>query len=316
MSKQSLHKFLLKNSRILILIVLLVFFSVTTDTFWGLNNWKNIGNIILYQVPVLMMLGTAMTLVIILGGIDLSIGSALSLSTCIAALVMRATQNVMAGILVGVAVGLLIGLVNGFLVAFVKVSPYIATFSMQWIAKGIAFVFMGGTSVYEFPPSFKQTFQSTPINYLIIALVLVVVVAFLMGNTAYGRQIYMIGNNTNASRISGVKTRLITLTVFAIVGVIVAITGIMYLSFLGGAEAIIGDGFPLKAIAATLVGGTAFGGGKGKVSNAIVGSMIMLVLTNGILHLGVPSVWQDLVIGVAILLSVMLERGLGKIRQD
>lgn len=228
---------------------------------------------------------------------------------------MRATQNVAVGILVSVGVGLLIGFINGALVAFVKVSPYIATFSMQWIAKGIAFVFMGGTSVYEFPVSFKQSFQSTQFNYLLIAFVLVGLVGFLMSRTPYGRQIYMVGNNVKAARISGVKTRLIILSVFAIVGVIVAITGVMYLSFLGGAEAIIGDGFPLKAIAATLVGGTAFGGGRGKVSNAIVGSMIMLVLTNGILHLGVPSVWQDLVIGMAILLSVMLERGLGKIYQ-
>lgn len=315
MTKRSVQQFMLKHSRILILIVLLTFFSLTTDTFWSIHNWQNVSNILLYQVPVLMMLGTAMTLVIILGGIDLSIGSALSLSTCIAALVMRATQNVMIGILVGVGVGLIIGLINGFLVAYVKVTPYITTFSMQWIAKGIALVFMGGTSVYEFPPSFKQSFQSTPFNYLIIAFVLVGVVAFIMGKTPYGRRIYMVGHNINAAKISGVKTRMIILTAFAIVGVIVAITGIMYLSFLGGAEAIIGDGFPLKAIAATLVGGTAFGGGRGKVSNAIVGSMIMLVLTNGILHLGVPSVWQDFVIGVAILVSVMLERGLNKINK-
>ena len=201
-----------------------------------------------------------------------------------------------------------IGIINGILISVIKIPPYIATISAQWIFKGLTNVVLKGTSIYQFPAGFKAMMQSTVFNYLITAVIAAAIVGFLLSRTVYGRKIYAIGINEVAAKISGVRTGAVTVSVYMIVGVLAALTGIIYMSFLGGVDANIGSDFPIRAISATLVGGTFFGGGKGSVSNAVIGSFIMLVLINGLLHMGVPAVWQDVVVGCVIILSVIAER--------
>lgn len=300
--------FLLKYSRIIVLIALLIFFSASTKTFWRPDNWTNVLNIILDQFPVLLLLSAGMTMVIIMHGIDLSIGSVVAISSALAALTMKHTQNVFLGIIVGLLIGCLVGVCNGILVAIVKVPPYIATISMKWILTGLAFVILNGRSVYEFPASFKGMMQSTKYNYIIIAGITIIILAFLMGKTTFGRKVYAVGVNDAAAKISGIQTTKISIIVFVVVGFLSAMTGIIYMSFLGGVDASLGASFPIRAIAASLIGGNAFGGGKGKVTNAIIGALIMLVLTNGLIHLGVPSEWQQFVLGAVIVFSVILEQ--------
>lgn len=307
MSASGIRSFLLRQSRIIVLLVLLIFFSLTTETFWSPTSWTNLLNIVLDQFPVLLLLAAGMTLVIIMRGIDLSIGAAVAFSSALAALTMKATQNIWLGIVASLLVGILIGIANGTLIAVVRMPPYIATISMKWIITGLCYVVLNGSSVYDFPPQFKAMMQSTKYNYLIIAIVVVAALAFVMSKTVFGRQVYATGINSEAAKLSGIKTNRITILVFAIVGLLASCTGIIYMSFLGGVDANLGGNFPIRAIAASLIGGNAFGGGRGKVTNAIVGALIMLVLTNGLLHLGVAAEWQQFVLGAVIVLSVVIE---------
>lgn len=307
MTNSKLHNFFERFSRVIVLIALLIFFSLTTDTFWSIHNWTNILNIVLDQFPVLLLLAAGMTMVIIMRGIDLSIGATVAFSSTLCALTMKATQNIWLGILVGLLVGIIIGAANGVLISVIKVPPYIATISMKWILTGMCYVILNGSSVYDFPAGFKSLMQSTKFNYLIISVVIISILAFIMGKTVFGRQVYATGMNSVAAEISGIKTKRVTITVFMIVGVLSAVTGIMYMSFLGGVDATLGANFPIRAIAASLIGGNAFGGGKGKVTNAIVGALIMLVLTNGLLHLGIAAEWQQFVLGAVIVISVVVE---------
>ena len=307
MKSVKLRSFLDRYSRVIVLLLLLVFFSCTTKTFWSIHNWTNLLNIILDQFPVLLLLAAGMTMVIIMKGIDLSIGATVAFSATLAALTMKATQNVLLGIAVSVLVGAVIGVANGTLIAVIKVPPYIATISMKWILTGLCYVILNGSSVYDFPPGFKAMMQSTKYNYLLISVVIIGILAFVMGRTVFGRQVYATGTNDAAAAISGIKTKKITMIVFVAVGILSAVTGIMYMSFLGGVAATLGASFPIRAIAASLIGGNAFGGGKGKVTNAIVGALIMLVLTNGLLHLGIAAEWQQFVLGAVIILAVIAE---------
>ncbi len=307
MKSVKLRSFLDRYSRVIVLLLLLVFFSCTTKTFWSIHNWTNLLNIILDQFPVLLLLAAGMTMVIIMKGIDLSIGATVAFSATLAALTMKATQNVLLGIAVSVLVGAVIGVANGTLIAVIKVPPYIATISMKWILTGLCYVILNGSSVYDFPPGFKAMMQSTKYNYLLISVVIIGILAFVMGRTVFGRQVYATGTNDAAAAISGIKTKKITMIVFVAVGILSAVTGIMYMSFLGGVDATLGASFPIRAIAASLIGGNAFGGGKGKVTNAIVGALIMLVLTNGLLHLGIAAEWQQFVLGAVIILAVIAE---------
>ncbi len=307
MKSVKLRSFLDRYSRVIVLLLLLVFFSCTTKTFWSIHNWTNLLNIIRDQFPVLLLLAAGMTMVIIMKGIDLSIGATVAFSATLAALTMKATQNVLLGIAVSVLVGAVIGVANGTLIAVIKVPPYIATISMKWILTGLCYVILNGSSVYDFPPGFKAMMQSTKYNYLLISVVIIGILAFVMGRTVFGRQVYATGTNDAAAAISGIKTKKITMIVFVAVGILSAVTGIMYMSFLGGVDATLGASFPIRAIAASLIGGNAFGGGKGKVTNAIVGALIMLVLTNGLLHLGIAAEWQQFVLGAVIILAVIAE---------
>lgn len=307
MTSSKFRSFFDRFSRLIVLVILLVFFSLATDTFWSFDNWTNVLNIVLDQFPVLLLLASGMTMVIIMRGIDLSIGATVAFSSTLCALTMKASQNIWLGIAVGILVGALIGVANGTLISVVKVPPYIATISIKWILTGLCYVILNGSSVYDFPAGFKLLMQSTKYNYLIISVVIIAILAFVMGKTVFGRQVYATGMNSTAAEISGIKTKKITIIVFVIVGMLSAVTGIMYMSFLGGVDATLGANFPIRAIAASLIGGNAFGGGKGKVTNAIVGALIMLVLTNGLLHMGIAAEWQQFVLGAVIVISVVVE---------
>ena len=301
-----------KYSRWLLLILLCIFFAVCTTTFWSPTKWDNIFNIVLQQAPFLILLSLSMTLAIILNGIDLSIGAIVSLTSCIAAIVLQATHSIPLGILSGIALGVVLGGLNGILIAKVHVSPFIATYSVSWIARGFAYVFLGGKQIYDLGPGFRDLFVSSPYTLFLIAVVVSVVMWFLMTKSVFGTKVFSIGSNEFAAKLSGINVNFVLIVSYTLMGVLAALTGIMYIANLGCAEPVIGDDFALSAIAAALIGGTSFGGGEGKISNAIIGAFIMVILTNGMIHLGVPSFWQQFVVGTVIVLAMIMERGVKK----
>ena len=313
MTNAKFRNLFMKYSRLLVLILLVVFFAAATKTFWGPDNWGNVSNIVLQQAPFTILLAICMTLVIVLKGFDLSIGSAVALISCVAGMVLNKTYNPWLAILAALILGAVIGVANGILVAYVEVPTFIVTFSMQWILRGIAMVLLGGKQIYDFGPTFRNIFTSSRYTFLILMAVIAILMALLLSKTVFGREVYATGTNQDAARMSGIRVKRVYIMAFLINGLIIAFTSVLYIANLGTAEPIIGENFPMTAIAATLVGGTAVSGGSGKVSNAVIGSLIMLVLTNGMIHLGVPSEWQQVMIGAIIVLSVVAERGMQKI---
>ncbi len=309
--KNALTKFLLfKFSRPLILIVLVIVFTVFTDTFWAPGNWTNISNIILQQAPFSVLLATAMTMTIILNGFDLSIGASVAFISCVCGYILRATGNPFFAIVAGIGLGALVGTVNGILTTKAKIPSFVSTYAMKWVLNGFALVLLGGKQIYDFGPTFRPLFISNKFTFFYIMLVILVVVGLVMKFSVFGKQVYATGHNPDAARISGIKTDLVTIKIYLMGGMIVGLVAVMYIANLGTAEPNIGTDFPINAIAAALIGGTAIGGGSGSVGKAIFGAMIILTLQNGMVQIGVPSVWQQVIVGMVILLSIFMERGL------
>ena len=308
-----LRNIFIKNSRLIILFLLTIVFSVTTKTFWSFNNWDNVLNIILQQAPFFIILAVVMTMAIILDGLDLSMGSAVALECSILGMVLNATYNPWLGMVTALALGAIIGLINGFLIAKIKIHAFVATYSLQWILKGIAFVLLGGMQIFDLGPTFRPMFVSSRWTFFIIAAIIAGVMMFILNKTTFGRQIYATGTNIEAARLSGIKTDKVIMIVWLLNGLLVSLAAILYTANLGTAEPNIGGNFPINAIAAALIGGTTMEGGAGSVGKAIVGSFILLTLTNGMVQIGIPAVWQQFVIGAVIVVSVIMERGMEKI---
>ena len=175
-------------------------------------------------------------------------------------------------------------------------------------AKGIAYVLLGGGQVYNLDTRFRNIFVGWPYMLLTIALVLALILLFVMNRTVWGRNVYVVGNNPKAARMAGVSVVKTYVICYTLIGFLASLTGLMYIANLNAAEPVIGDNFPIRAIAASLIGGASFGGGQGNIYNALIGSCIMIVLTNGLLQLGVSSYWQQAAIGFVIVLSIIFER--------
>lgn len=316
MKSASFRNFFIRYSRVLILVLLCIFFSVTTKNFLTLSN---ISTIVLKQAPVSIILAIIMTMTILMGGIDLSMGAAVAMLSSIMGMVLHATYETMGwfspilGILVALGLGACIGLANGFLIAKVKIPVFIATYSLQWILKGIALILLGGKQIFELGPHFRPIFIGWNGTLFAIAIGISVLLAFVLKKTIFGHQVYATSANRSAAKLSGMRTERIIMTVFLINGLLVGLATVMNLAYVGTAEPITGDSFPLNAVAATLIGGTSIGTTNGKISNAVVGVFIFLVLTNGMVMIGVPAVWQQFVIGAVIIAAVVLERGMEKI---
>lgn len=305
--------FLLKASRPLILVLLFVFFSYASDTFWSIDNWDNIANIILQQAPFSVLLATAMTTTIILNSFDLSMGASVAFISCICGLILRHTGSTVLAVAGALFLGGMVGFTNGFLTARIGIPSFVATYAMKWVLNGFALVLLGGKQIYDFGPGFRKLFISSRWTFLMIMVAVILVLYFVMKYTVFGHQVYATGHNADAARISGIRTEKVTIAVYMISGLIVGLTAVLYIANLGTAEPNIGSNFPINAIAASLIGGTAIGGGSGSVGKALVGTLILLVLQNGMIQCGVPSVWQQVIVGSVIILSIMMERVLQKI---
>ena len=313
MNKYRVASSVLSYSRVLVLIALFIFFSVATDTFWSITNWGNITNIILQQVPFLLLLTISETIAILLNGIDLSLGSNVAMISCTVGLVLTNTYNPWLGILTGIGLGLAVGLLQGFIIAHIKVSSFVTTYSMQWVLRGIALVLLAGKQIYDFGPDFRPLFITYNWTFFVIAIAVLIFMVFLFSKTTFGKGVYAISKNPQAAAISGVNTKKTVMLCFMISGGVIGLASVLYIANLGSAEPVIGSDFAMKAMAASLVGGISFGGGRGRMIESLVGAIIMLVLTNGMIQIGVKSVWQQFIIGMVIIGAVFLERGIEKL---
>ncbi len=308
------------------LIVMIIGMSFASDAFLSTNNILNI----LLQVSVICIIAVGMTYVILTGGIDLSVGSIVALSAVCLGIFTHAGMKwlgeessdlailaiVLLSILGSILVGALCGYVNGIIIVYGKVTSFIATLGMMGIARGLALTLSDGKTIYNFPDalgffgngriSISDSF-SIPIP-VIIAILVVLVSFYVLSQTIFGRQIYALGGNREAVRLSGVNTDKLEVKTYVINGALAAVGAVILVGRLNAAQPIAGTGYELDAIAATVIGGTSLIGGFGSVIGTSIGALIMGVLQNGLTLLNVTSYLQRLIIGIVIILAVFFDQ--------
>lgn len=305
----------------------LVFFIVILSAFIQFRNTQfltlsNLNNMII-NACIMGILAVGMMMVIITGGIDLSIGSTLALSGMSAGLFVRDNPDspVIIAILIGIAVGMAAGFINGFLVGKGGVLPLIATLGMMNVYRGLTYIIAGGAwvSAYQMNDGFKAIafYDILGINSLIwIAVSIFLIAYFFLNYTRTGRRIYAVGSNYEASQISGTNVDNIQILVYTIMGGISGLSGILWVSRFASAQGDTAQGFEMNVIAACVLGGVSITGGSGKVPGVALGTLLLGILRNALPLLKVSPFWQDAIYGViimiAIVVNVMVKRTVDK----
>ncbi len=280
------------------------------------TNLLNVAN----QIAVIAIVAIGMTLVILTGGIDLSVGSLIALSSVAAAVMIRDVCGGQAagtaGMLAGGVAGLLIcgiaGLLSGGLITLFGIPPFIATLGMMLVASGSAYILAEGQSINQVPDTFVWLGRGADLaglpNAVVLMLVLYAVAHLVMSRTTFGRYVYAVGGNAEAARLSGVPVRRVLLAVYVICGLLAGLGGIVMASQLKSGAPTYGQMYELYVIAAVVVGGTSLSGGEGRVLGTLVGALIIAVIQNGMNLTGVESYTQKVVLGLVILAAVLLDR--------
>jgi ribose transport system permease protein len=292
------------------LIVLLVLFGAMTlasDEFLTGDNMANLAR----QVAIFGIIAVGQLLVILTAGIDLSVGSVLGLTGCVTAQLMVEGMPIPLAIVVGLLVGVVLGLFNGGLVAYGKLPPFIVTLGMLGIARGLVLVLTDASTVQPLPESFANIangdFLGLP-NLLWMFLIVVVVTAFVLRRTVFGRYIYAVGSNPESARLSGVPVTGVLVSVYAIAGLLAAVGGVLFASRLNAGIPTAGTGYELNAIAACVIGGASLFGAKGGAFGAAAGALIVATLNNGGNLLAVNAFYLQIIIGALILIAVAFDQ--------
>lgn len=310
MSKDKLLGLYAKFGPMIGLLALIVLVSFLSPVFLTPGNLTNL----LRQVSVNALIAFGMTFVILLGAIDLSVGSILAFSSAImASLVIGGTPYGLA-LLVAIMVGGLLGMVNGLVITVGKVAPFIVTLATMTVFRGATFIFTDGVpisgisrgnNIFHFIG--RETVLGIPFP-VIIMIVVFVLLFVLLHKTPFGRKVFAVGGNEKASRVVGINITQVKLWVFILSGALSALAGVIITSRLGSAQPNAGLSYELDAIAAVVLGGTSLSGGKGRMFGTFIGILIIGVLNNGLNILGVSSFYQEVAKGVVILIAVLLDR--------
>lgn len=296
--------------------IVLVFWALKPNTFMTVGNWLNITQ----QVSILGVIAFTSTIVMVTGAFDLSVGSLASLAGIVAAVLMSQGVDVPTAIAVTLLVAMAAGALNGLLVAYVRITPFVATLGTLTIFAGLALLASGGNTIFgrAIPAAFSRFGRSgIPLgemdgrmvvlpNLTLVAAAVFLVVYFLLGHTVFGRRLYAIGGNREASRLAGIRVRLLTLLAFVLSGVGAGIGGLMLTSRLGSANPTQGEGLMLNAIAAVFLGITMSDEGEPRVVGTLVGVLILGILVNGLTQLQINTYVQQVLTGAIIVLAVAL----------
>jgi len=294
------------------LIVLIIVFSIASPHFLKFSNIKGI----LLSTAVNGVLAIGVTFVIITGGIDLSVGTGMTLAGVMTGVfITNMKMPVPLGVLLGILTGALIGFINGIGVAKLKLPPFIATLGMMQVTKGLSLVISNAKPIYFYEtPNFTKISTDSVINRLIpgfdipnavlIMFILALIGGAILTKTIIGRYTFAIGSNEEATRLSGIKVDSWKILIYTITGVFVGIAGVLMSARLNSAQPAIGTGYEMDAISAAVIGGTSLSGGEGTMLGAIIGAFIISVITNGLRILSVPQQWQMVVTGAIVIFAV------------
>jgi ribose transport system permease protein len=308
LTKKNKRKEILRQFSLLsILILLIILFSVTTTSFLSMDNFTNI----LRQVAVTTIASIGAFMIILLGDIDLSVGSLYALIGVLAAFVWQGTGNTILTLLTALVAGAVIGFGNGFITAKGKIPAFVTTLATMGIARGIAYIVTSGTPIGIVDRGFTL-FGTGYVGGVIPVPVVIMIIVFIVGyilinNTRFGRYIYAVGGNAQASHWSGLNTNKIRIFVFTIAGLLYGLSSIILAGRLGGALPTAGQGAEMDAITAVILGGTSLSGGKGKIGGVLIGCLIIGVLNNGLDLIGLSSYWQQVIKGIIIIAAVLYD---------
>ena len=289
----------------IVVIVLAVIFSLINPRFATVVNFINI----LTQASYYVIIAVGMTFVITNAGIDLSIGSLLALVTVIGFELVKEGMHPGLGVLVMFALGSALGGFTGFLVAYVKIPPFIATLGMMVILRGLALVHSAGNMLYGLPSSLTWFGQGAVAGIpvpVIIAFLFALFGAWLFNHTRFGLHVRAIGGNREAARLAGVPVNRIELMVYALMGLITALGGLIMIARIDSTQATIGTSMEIHVIAAVIIGGTSLFGGRGTVYGTVLGALLLSMMTNALVIAGVDYFWQLVVTGAIVLIAVAI----------
>lgn len=300
------------------LLLMCVAMAFLSENFLTTANFFNV----LRQTSVNLCIAVGMTLVILTGGIDLSVGSVLALSGAVAAGLAHQGfsvegANLFVGFTFGgccfaaLIIGAVFGCFNGLLVTRFKVPPFVATLGVMTIARGLTMLYTGGFPITNLGGGFEFVGTGWLLGIPMpvwIAVVIIAIFAFFLKKTRTGRYIYAIGGNEKASLLSGIRVDRVVLLVYTLAGILAAVAGVLVTSRLDSAQPNAGSGYELDAIAAVVIGGGSLSGGRGTIVGTVIGALIIGVLNNGLVLLNVSPFWQQVVKGFVILLAVIMDR--------
>jgi ribose/xylose/arabinose/galactoside ABC-type transport system permease subunit len=292
----------------IVLIIFIALLEILVPSFRSVGNVQNI----LLQTSINSLLAVGATLVILTGGIDLSVGSILGFAGIVAALLGKTAgvENFLVALAAGVGTGLLLGAVNGSLVAFVRIPPFVVTLGMMSIARSLAFVFSQGQPISDLSDEFLAIGQGSLFNVpypILISIATFVIFGVLLARTRFGRYIYAVGGNEEAALVSGVDTRAIKLAVYSLSGLLAGLGGVVLSARATAGISTNGEGYELTAIAAAVIGGTSLSGGRGSLLGTLAGVLIIGIMVNSLDLLNISPFYQGLIQGTIIIGAVAID---------
>jgi ribose transport system permease protein len=292
-----------ESGGLIVLLVAVGALTLASPEFLTGNNLANLAR----QVAIFGILAIGQLVVILTGGIDLSVGSILGLAGAVTAQLLVSGVPIIPAILIGVVVGGVLGIANGVLVTRFKLPPFIATLGMLGIARGIVLVITDANTIQGLPDGFQSLANGTVLgipNLLIIFAIITAIAWFVLNRTVFGRYVYAVGSNPEAARLAGVPVAMVTTAVYVISGVLAAVGGVLLTSRLGAGVPTAGTGFELQAIAACVIGGASLSGARGSAIGAACGALIIGVLNNGGNLLAINAFYLQIAIGALVLVAV------------
>ena len=307
-SRQRLGKLLADYGIVFAFILLCVVLSFANENFMSVGNWTNV----LRQTSINGVLAIGMTFVILTKGIDLSVGSLLAVAGMVTGSLVTGDNpsSPWLAVAAGLLTGTVLGCVNGAIVARLSVAPFVVTLGMLSVARGLTFIYNDGMPIANLSPQFRFLGQGMvgglPVPVLVLALTFAVF-WFLLNYTTFGRYVYAVGGNEKSAKTSGIRTRLVVFSVYAISGFLSALAGLILTARTTSALPQAGVAYELDAIAAVVIGGTSLNGGVGTLTGTLIGALIIGVINNGLDLLGVSSYYQQVIKGAIIVAAVLLD---------
>ncbi len=298
---------LIRHAMVWVMLLIIAYFSYRSARFGTPDNLQTIA---IAAAP-FALIALGQTLVILTGGIDLSVGSVIALSAMAAAATVKDhPERLWLSLVVAMLVGLAAGAINGFLVSKVNVPPFIATLGMLTTASGLAYVVGQGAPINGLPQNFGEIANNQILGLQIPVIVMIVgilALALIMKRTSYGMRVYAVGGNPVAAQIAGVKTTRILFSVYALSGLLAGLSGVMLASRVISGPPNLGQGYELDAIAAVVIGGASLLGGRGSILGTALGLFLIQTLNNGLDILLVPAYWQSVIKGTLIVAAVTVD---------